>query len=134
MASLRKSVIIARNAAIAWDAIADIGQLHTRIAPGLVLDTRLSDGGATRLVTFANGMELVEHIVANDAGVRRLAWTAVSEDWSHHNASLQVFAREDGSSETVWIADVLPHEAAGSIEPIMELGLAAMKAHLEQST
>ena len=131
MASLRKSVTVARPASEVWDAISDAGQLHTRVAPGLVTETQLVNEGETRIVTFANGMTLTEHIISNDQTARRLAWTAESDQWTHHNASLQVFALSDGSSETVWTADVLPHAAADMIAQIMEMGLGGMKAHME---
>ena len=131
MASLRKSVTVARPASEVWDAISDAGQLHTRVAPGLVTDTQLVNDGETRIVTFANGLTLSEHIIANDPEARRLVWTAESDQWTHHNASLQVFALSDGSSETVWTADVLPHGAADMIAQIMEMGLGGMKAHME---
>ena len=131
MASLRKSVTVARPASEVWDAISDAGQLHTRVAPGLVTDTQLVNDGETRIVTFANGLTLTEHIIANDPEARRLAWTALSDEWTHHNASLQVFALSDGSSETVWTTDVLPHGAADMIAQIMEMGLGGMKAHME---
>ena len=131
MASLRKSVTVARPASEVWDAISDAGQLHTRVAPGLVTETQLVNEGETRIVTFANGMTLTEHIISNDQTARRLAWTAESDQWTHHNASLQVFALNDGSSETVWTADVLPHAAADMIAQIMEMGLGGMKAHME---
>lgn len=131
MASLRKSVVIAQPAAQVWDAVSDAGQLHTRIAPGLVTDTMLDDAGAVRIVTFANGMSLREQIISNDAGAMRLAWTAESGHWHHHNASLQVFSLGDGRCEAVWTADVLPHAASEMIAQFIEGGLAAMKAHLE---
>lgn len=131
MASLRKSIVIAKPASEVWDAVRDSGQLHTRIAPGLVVNTQLTDGGETRIVTFANDMVLTEHIISNDDETQRLAWTALSDQWTHHNASLQVFALADGSSETVWTADVLPHAAGDMIAQIIDMGLGAMKAHLE---
>lgn len=133
MASLRKSVIVARPASEVWDAVSDAGQLHTRVAPGLVTDTKLGNGGETRIVSFANGMSLTEHIIANDSVAQRLAWTAKSDQWTHHNASLQVFSLSETTSETVWTADVLPHSAADMIAQIMEMGLGAMRAHMEGS-
>lgn len=131
MASLRKSVDIEMTAGRVWDAVRDFGQLHTRIAPGLVTDTVLEDGGAIRLVTFANGMSLREHLVGVEEEERRLVWSAESDQWHHHNASLQVSDLGDGRSRTTWVADVLPDEAGEMIATIMEMGLGAMKAHLE---
>lgn len=131
MASLRKSVDIEMTAGRVWDAVRDFGQLHTRIAPGLVTDTVLEDGGAIRIVTFANGMSLRELLVGVEDSERRLVWSAESDQWRHHNASLQVSDLGDGRSRTTWVADVLPDEAGEMIATIMEMGLGAMKAHLE---
>ncbi len=49
-------------------------------------------------------------------------------------ALLQVTDLGDGRSRTTWVADVLPDEAGAIIATIMEMGLAAMKAHLEGET
>ncbi len=131
MASLRRYIDIAVAAGPVWEAVRDFGQLHTRIAPGLVTDTVLEADGAARVVTFANGLSLRELLVGIEEDEKRLVWSAQSDDWHHHNASLQVTSLGDGSSRTTWVADVLPDEAAPTIATIMEMGLGAMKAHLE---
>ncbi len=131
MASLRRYIDIAVAAGPVWEAVRDFGQLHTRIAPGLVTDTVLEADGAARVVTFANGLSLRELLVGIEEDEKRLVWSAQSDDWHHHNASLQVTNLGDGSSRTTWVADVLPDEAAPTIATIMEMGLGAMKAHLE---
>lgn len=132
MASLQRHVDIAGSAETVWDAVRDYGQLHVRIAPGLVTDTVLEEGGAFRIVTFANGMSLREALLGIDDENRRLAWSAASDLWHHHNASLTVTDLGAGKSRTTWIADVLPDEAGETIKVIMEMGLDAMKAHMEK--
>ncbi len=58
-------------------------------------------------------------------------WAVVgSRRLTHHNGSMQVFAEADGRSRVVWIADLLPHEAAPDIAGLMEQGLAVMKKTL----
>ncbi|MGP8122375.1 MAG: SRPBCC family protein, partial [Xanthobacteraceae bacterium] len=52
MASVRKDFIVNAPADQAWDALADFGAVHTRLAPGFVIECRLEDGH-TRIVTFA---------------------------------------------------------------------------------
>jgi Polyketide cyclase / dehydrase and lipid transport len=131
MTSLRRSIDIAVPVGPVWDAVRDFGQLHTGIAPGLVTDTVLEPGGAARVVTFANGMSLRELLVGVEEGEHRIVWSAESDQWHHHNASLHVTDLGDGRSRTTWVADVLPDEAAQTIATIMEMGLGAMKAHLE---
>jgi Polyketide cyclase / dehydrase and lipid transport len=133
MTSLRRSVDIAVVAAQVWDAVRDFGHLHTRIAPGLVTDTLLEECGTVRVVTFANGMSLREHLVGLEEDEMRIVWSAESDQWHHHNGSLQVVDLGDGKSRTTWVADVLPDEAGAMIATIMEMGLGAMQVHLESA-
>src|SRR5580700_1112875 len=81
-----------------WDAIRDIGALHTRLVPGFVVNTELVPGG--RRVTFQNGMVVVEPIVSVSAELRRLVWTAQGgpPGLIHYNAAVQVYPREIGGS------------------------------------
>lgn len=129
MASVHRQIAIERPAAEVWDALADVGALHTRLAPGFVTDCRLEPGA--RVVTFANGMVARELIVDVDAERRRVAWSVVGGRLSHHNASAQVFAEGERSCRFVWIADFLPNEHAPAIAGMIEQGLAAMKRHLD---
>jgi hypothetical protein len=74
MASLRRDVLTEASTEVVWSAIRDIGALHTRLAPGFVVDTKLEPGA--RIVTFANGMIVREPIVAIDDVAKRLVWSA----------------------------------------------------------
>jgi hypothetical protein len=133
MASIRKELIVNAAATAVWEIFKDIGEVHTRLAPGFVTDCRLD--GADRIVTFANGFVARELIVDVDDKARRLAYSARSQDHperlAHHNASFQVF--EDGPERcrVVWIADVLPHEAVKIVGAMMEQGAAVMRKTLE---
>ena len=131
MATVRKAVTIARPADEVWDAVSDAGELHTRVAPQVVANTTLEAGGEVRIVTFGNGVVLKELIISNDPSARRLAWSAQSDQWQHHNASLQIFPLSDERCEAVWTADVLPHAAGAIMEQFLTMGLDAMKSHLE---
>jgi len=131
MASIRKEILIEARPDGVWDAIRDVGAIHTRLAPGFVTDTRLEDGA--RIVTFGNGMVARELIVDVDDAARRLVWAVVGGRLTHHNGSLQVFAEGDGGSRVVWIADLLPNDLAGAVGGMMEQGMGAMKRNLEQS-
>src|SRR4029077_939241 len=108
----REIVVEAKPGAV-WDAIADVGAVHTRLAPGFVVDTRLEEGA--RVVTFRNGLVAREVIVDVDHTARRLVWAVVGGRPTHHNASLQVFPHGAEASRVVWIADLLPDELAGPI-------------------
>lgn len=131
MASIHQDIVIAAPPQRLWDALRDVGALHTRLVPGFVTDCRC-DGGA-RQVTFANGMTVRELIVSVDDAARRVVWSAVGGRLSHHNASAQVLAEGDGACRVVWVADLLPDEMAPAIAGMIELGLLAMKRHAEQA-
>jgi carbon monoxide dehydrogenase subunit G len=125
MASIRKEIPLDARAEEVWDAVRDIGALHTRLVPGFVVDTKLEPDA--RIVTFANGMVVRELIVDLDDKARRLVWSAVGGRLRHHNASAQVFAEGDARSRLVWIADLLPDEFAGDIRGMIEQGALAMQ-------
>lgn len=131
MASIRHEVMIEAAADKVWDAVRDVGAIHTRLAPDFVTDTKLEPGA--RLVTFANGMTAKELIVDVDDAGRRLVWSVVeSPRLTHHNASMQIFADGPGRCRAVWIADILPSELAGFMRGMIEQGMNAMKKHLER--
>src|SRR5438132_4376267 len=106
MASIRKEILLDARAEDVWDAVRDIGALHTRLVPGFVTDTRLEKGA--RIVTFGNGMVVRELIVDLDDTARRLVWSASGGRLSHHNASAQGFADGDKRGRLAWMGDLLP--------------------------
>jgi len=131
MASIYKEIIIDAHPDDVWDALRDFGAVHTRLAPGFVLDTRL-DGDA-RIVTFANGSVARETLVDCDDKRRRLVYAIASERLKQHSASAQVFAESDGRTRFVWITDVLPNEIAPYIDAQMDQGAAAIQKALGRS-
>nr|HET7860410.1 SRPBCC family protein [Caldimonas sp.] len=128
MASVHREIVVERPLADVWDALADVGALHTRLVRGFVTDCRLEPGA--RVVTFANGLVARELIVSVDGERRRVAWSVVGGRLSHHNASAQAFAEGDGACRIVWIADFLPDEHAPAIAAMVEQGLQAMRRTL----
>jgi carbon monoxide dehydrogenase subunit G len=129
MASIRREMVIAARPEDVWEAVRDVGAVHTRLAPGFVVDTRM-DGDA-RIVTFGNGMVAREIIVDIGEEARRLVWSVVGGRMTHHNASLQVGADGQNRSRVVWIADLLPNDLAGVVAGMIEQGMATMKRTLE---
>ena len=131
MASIRREVSIHARPDHVWAAVRAVGEIHVRLVPGVVSDCRLE--GDARIVTFANGLVIRELIVDIDDKQRRLAWAAVGGQFTHHNASLQVF--EDGADQSrlVWIADLLPNELTPTITALTEQGIAVMQQTLERS-
>ena len=130
MASVRKEILTRARPDDVWDAIRDVGALHTRLVPGFVVDTRLEPGA--RIVTFGNGMVVREPIVTIDEDSRRLVWSAEGGRTTHYNASAQVLAGDDGQTKVVWIADFLPDEIAGEIRAAIDQGAAIMKETLDR--
>jgi hypothetical protein len=128
MASIHKDIPINASAPDVWDAVRDFGALHTRLAPGFVLDTKL-DGDA-RIVTFANGTVARELLVDCDDDRRRLAYAVISERLTQHSASIQIIPEGDKSCRMTWITDVLPHEIAPYISAQMDQGALAVQAAL----
>ena len=131
MASIHKEMFIESPADAVWSAFRDIGAVHTRLAPGFVIDCRLD--GKDRIVSFANGFVVREVIVHIDDAARRLVYSARSENLEHHNAYFQVIPTGEDRCRVVWVADLLPDEAAESIGGMMEQGALAIKRALDQN-
>jgi hypothetical protein len=131
MATIHKEIEIDRSEEFVWDAIRDVGNIHKRLVPGFVVDCRLE--GDWRTVTFGNGMVVRELIVSVDDKTRRHSWSAQAESLTHYNAAVQVFPNGDNKCRVVWIADLMPNEAAGPIGNMIQEGLETMKRTLEGS-
>lgn len=129
MTTIYKEVFIEAPPEWVWDAVRDVGAVHTRLVPGVVVDTRLEEGA--RLVSFANGMQVRELIVDICDERRRFSYASVGGRATHHNASIQVFPEGPAGTRLVWITDVLPAELAGAVSSLIELGSATMKRTLE---
>jgi carbon monoxide dehydrogenase subunit G len=129
MASIHREISIEASPDQVWDALRDLGAIHTRLARGFVTDVELEPGA--RVVTFGNGMVVREQIVDVDERRRRVAWSATGDRLTHHNASAQVFAVDDQHTRFVWIADLLPNEMAPAVTELIEAGLRAIKQTLE---
>ena len=130
MASVRNSIHIDVPPGVAWDALRDVGNVHTRLAPAFVTNCVLEDG--VRQVTFADGTTIPERIVAVDEDNRRVVWTIEVPRYRHHNGAATVEPSGDGTLFT-WVADLLPDELAQGYAEAIDHGLAAIKAHLESS-
>ena len=128
MATIHKEVEIHASPERVWEALSDVGALHTRLAAGFVVDTKM-DGNA-RVVTFANGMVVREEIVAVDVAARRVVWAIIGQQFDHYNGAAQVFEHPDGS-RFVWTTDLLPDDLVGNVDAMMSAGVAAIKKTLE---
>jgi uncharacterized protein YndB with AHSA1/START domain len=128
MATIYKEVEIHAPPEQVWEALSDVGALHTRLATGFVADTKME--GNARIVTFANGMVVREEIVAVDEAARRVAWAIVGQQFHHYNGAAQLFDHANGT-RFVWTTDLLPDELAPKVDEMMTAGIAAIKKTIE---
>jgi uncharacterized protein YndB with AHSA1/START domain len=128
MATIHKEVEIHASPEQVWEALSDVGALHTRLAAGFVADTKME--GNARIVTFANGMVAREEIVAVDDAARRVAWAIIGQQFHHYNGAAQIFDHANGT-RFVWTTDLLPDELAPNVDEMMTAGIAAIKKTIE---
>jgi len=131
MASIRREISLAADAANVWDALRDFGAVHERVAPGFVVATQLE--GDSRVVTFGNGTSVRERLIDSDDAQRRLVYGVVGGKFTHDNAVVQVFDEGQGRSRLVWTRDMLPNELAGNIAAMMDQAVQVMKPALERA-
>ena len=130
MATIHKEILIDARPEEVWDAMRDVGALHTRLVPGFVVDTQVE--GDVRTVTFGNGMVARERIINVDDDARRIAYGVLEGSFSHHSASGEILPAGEGRSRFVWIADLLPDDLADYVGGMMEEGAQAMKRAMEK--
>ena len=133
MAHIQNEVVVDAAPDAVWDAVRDVGALHTRLVPGMVTATRLED--EARIVTFANGATVRERIVGIDERSRRLVWSIEGAIGGipviHHQGSLQVFAVGATRTRLVWHTDILPAALAEMVRPNIDNGMKIMQRTLE---
>jgi carbon monoxide dehydrogenase subunit G len=128
MATIHKEIEIHASPETVWEALSDVGALHTRLAIGFVVDTQME--GDVRVVTFANGMVAREEIITVDPAARRVVWAIIGQQFRHFNGAAQVLDH-DGGTRFVWTTDLLPDELAGNVDAMMSAGIAAIKKTIE---
>jgi hypothetical protein len=131
MATIRKIIELDVPADRVMDALADFQNVHTRLAPGFVTDSK-PDGDDVRVVTFANGSSAREQLVTLDRAARRVCYTIASERMAHHNASAEIVPESASRCRFIWTTDVLPDALAPYIDQQMSEGAAVMKRAFER--
>lgn len=132
MATIRKEMHLNAPAAKVWSALADFQNVHTRLAPGFVVDSK-PEGEDVRSIKFANGSTVKETLVTLDEERHRLVYIVTSERIAHHNASAEIIADGPDHCQFIWTTDVLPDDLAPYINSQMTEGAKAMKTALERS-
>lgn len=128
MASVTKEFDVPATPDAAWEALRDFGAVHERVAAGFVVSSALD--GDVRTVQFMTGAVARERLIGVDDERRRLVYGVIDGPFAmdHHQASVVVAAREDGSpgARLTWTTDVLPDDVAPLIEQMMTAGAAAI--------
>ena len=130
MASIRKEVTLGNGADRVWDAVRDFQAVHTRVAPGFLIQNQPEDGA--RVLTFASGAVFRELLVSCDEQQRRLVYAIAQPPFTTYSAAVQVFDEGTGSSRMTWTVDFLPNGLTEKIESQMEAALRVMKPTLER--
>lgn len=118
MATIHKEISVKASPDRVWAAVRDVGAVHERLAPGVVVNTQLENDA--RVITFANGFVVKETFVTIDDKARRFVYAATGGRATHHNSSVQVFPETGGGSRLVWITDLLPDEMAPLVSGLVE--------------
>ncbi len=131
MATIHIERIIEASADFVWDRLRDFGALHTRTAPGFILDTVVE--GDVRTVTFDGGLVLRERLIAIDDAHRRIVYSILADMFEHHSASNAVVPEGEDRCRFVWVVDFLPEGPGDRIEAMMNVGADAIKAAMEKA-
>ena len=129
MASIVQECEVPAPAERVWAVLREFGAVD-RLAAGFVTACTLEEEGQVRLVTFFNGMQVRERLVACDDARMRLAYSAFGGRATHHNASAQVIPEGPDRCRFVWTTDLLPDAVAPAIAQMMERGAQAMRSTL----
>ena len=131
MATIHIERLIEAPADFVWDRLRDFGALHTRTAPGFILDTVVE--GDVRTVTFDSGLVLRERLIAIDDEHRRIVYSILADLFEHHSASNAVVPEGEDRCRFVWVVDFMPDEPKDRIIEMMNAGADAIKAAMEKA-
>jgi carbon monoxide dehydrogenase subunit G len=129
MASIVQEFEVSAPAERVWAMLRDFGGID-RLAAEFVTTCTLEEEGQVRLLTFFNGMQVRERLVASDEARMRIAYSASGGRATHHNASAQVIPEGPDRCRFVWTTDLLPDAVAPAIAQMMERGVQAMRSVL----
>lgn len=119
MGSVIREIRIDASPEKVWAAISDFAEGPLRLGPGVFTDCTLDEPDVRKL-TFADGTNARERLIARDDQARRIVWEWVGDGVAHDNTSMQVFADGETGSRLVWIHDTLPDELTGWLSTAMD--------------
>jgi len=128
MATLQKRWVVDAPATRVWAAFADFGAVHTRVAPGFVL--QCTREGDVRTVQFLNGTSAKEQLITLDDQARRLVYAVSSERVKHYNAVIEVHGEANQRSAVSWTIDFFPHDLAFYLDTQMTAAVKVMQTAL----
>jgi hypothetical protein len=129
MASIRRELELSVPADGVWDALADFGAVHRRVAPGFLKDAKLE--GESRVVSFASGVVFREHLVDLDHERRRLVYASAEPPFLTYQGTVEIEPAGVDSCRLSWTVDMLSNEVSGQVAQQMDIALKAMKPALE---
>lgn len=111
MATLQYSAEVKRPPNDVWTAVAALDS--AKHLTNMIADVEVT-GVDSRVCSTQDGAKIVEKIISTDNATRRQAYTVTEGPFGHqhHNASMQVFAADNGASRLVWTIDLLPDALA----------------------
>lgn len=131
MASIHNETILQVPPTTVWAALSAVDKAHVAFA-GVLSDCRF-EREDVRVVTFVDGRAVKEQIISIEPARMRIAYTVIESPLVHHSASMQVTDAGNGTSRFLWTTDVLPHDAAEWIRPLMDAGARALQTNIESS-
>lgn len=128
MATVHKTVHIARPVDEVWKVVGDIGGIAAWF-PGMEA-SRVE--GTKRLCSFEAGFTLEEEIVLVDDPNRRYQYRITDGPFSatHHLATVEVTPADDGA-QVAWTVEVEPDDLADVMEASFDHALPALRHQLE---
>ncbi|KXU90862.1 polyketide cyclase [Paraburkholderia monticola] len=127
MATIYREIAVETAAANAWAALRNPADV-ARVFAGVLIAARME--GDLRWVTFADGTEIEERVIAVDDAHMRLAYSVGGGRFEHHHATLQVVADAPARCRVIWIADFKPDERSAVVEALTDAGCAALGRNL----
>jgi hypothetical protein len=123
MATILRNARLDCSAAEAWQVLRDVAHADQAF-PGVLTGSSIE--GDVRTVVFANGFVARERIHGVCDEQRRVDYSVISGPFTEHQAYMQVVPEGD-HCRFDWVSEFAPDAIASSIEPLVDLGVAAIR-------